>query len=132
MEVQGLDERFCRNKRQKVSDLDHRRDRDQDYLRDRDLDHYRDRDRDHYRDRDRDRDHTEIEIVIVIPIEIAIIVIAIEIAIIVIAIEITNMDAERPFFPRIGRVVLSCRLPTMDSAEPACACVLSPIIYALD
>jgi hypothetical protein len=75
---------------------------------------------------------TEIEIVIVIPIEIAIIVIAIEIAIIVIAIEITNMDAERPFFPRIGRVVLSCRLPTMDSAEPACACVLSPIIYALD
>jgi hypothetical protein len=73
----------------------------------------------------------EIEIVIITEIEI-VIVIPIEIAIIVIAIEITNMDAERPFFPRIGRVVLSCRLPTMDSAEPACACVLSPIIYALD
>jgi hypothetical protein len=80
---------------------------------------------------------TEIEIVIIIVIVI-VIVIAIEIAIIVIAIEITsaieitNMDAERPFFPRIGRAVLSCRLPTMDSAEPARACVLSPIIYALD
>jgi hypothetical protein len=97
-------------------------------------------DRDHYRDhdrhQDRDRDHHRDRIIIIqigiimeigIIVEIAdtfVITIAIEITS---AIEITNMDAERPFLPRIGCAVAIMQIAEMDSypstlEAPSCRC----------